>query len=1048
MMSTDSPAAEPVHTAPPESQSPSTSPEGTSDVGPAATEAMSPSPAPAPAAIAQPVPEVPAAPHPADLSRIAQDFQIKKLQVEAVLHAIDAGESVPFIARHRRDKTLGLPEEMVRRIAGRLFETRAFADRKRVILKSIATHGRLTDELTAAILQCDHPRRLEDLYVPFKPKKKSLAAEAKLRGWGDLAEAVWANDPAVADLPTVLAGMIDPDAASFTTVDDIRTGVRNIVAEQIADTAKVRGSVRAFAYDTGTLVSTRMEGVPDDRAREFAEFFEYQEPISAIPPFRFAMLVRGERERILQLKFAIDPTKAREVTWAAFNGFEGHPHRELLREAADDAVTRLILPAIEKDIRRDFADLSNQEVAHGFARHLATMLMQPPIRGRRVLAIDPGFRQGCKLAALDESGALLDHDTIFPHMPQRRVELAKKKVEFYLRKYGLNTVVIGNGPASRETEFLVADLFAEMTDRKNRPELATLPKPAEPGSSPHPVAEPATPSAAESVTAPEPPAAAGGSETDHKEQSPATTDPGISTETATTPGTPAEEKTSAETGSPSTVTPGEPAAPPEPEIDLSGLPDPVPGLCYVLVNEAGAGAYANSPAAKAEFPTLDPMTCTAISIGRRLADPLAEYVKFDPQSIGPVFHPQDGRPKFYKELLQGVVESAVNAIGADVNQAATSMLRSISGLTMPIAREIVHHRISHGPFASREALKAVPGMTEKIYEQCAGFLFVKGGPEPLDETRVHPDHYPAARKLLEILGIPGNDLRDPAKLPAIDDAFRRADVPAIAATLNLPIPGVIELMEAMAKTGYDPRNDLPPPVLKSGLLKLDDLSAGMELTGTILNVVPFGAFVDIGTRETGLIHISQLANRYVKSPLDLVAPGDVVTCWVVEVKPGDKKVSLTLIPPASARRPEPRPEPPREFRQEPRAPRPERRPEPAPRPERRPEPPREGQGSSGSAGGRGMPPKPKRFAEPGAWRRAGQPKQAPKPAETPAAETPAAAPKKEKKPRAPQAVNLTQEQKAGKAALNSFGQLFALIKTKESEEKPRDKSEEKPDTAS
>lgn len=1032
MMSTESPAAEPVQSAPTESPLPATSPEGTGDV----TETTSAAPSPSPAVIAQPVPEVPPAPHPADLSRIAQDFQIKKLQVEAVLHAMDAGESVPFIARYRRDKTLGLPEEMVRRIAGRLFETRAFADRKRVILKSIATHGRLTDELTAAILACDHPRRLEDLYVPFKPKKKSLAAEAKLRGWGDLAEAVWSQDPAVADLPTVLAGMIDPDAASFTTVDDIRTGIRNIMAEQIADTARVRGSVRAFAYETGTLVATRMEGIPDDRAREFAEFFEYQEPISAIPPFRFAMLVRGERERILQLKFAIDPTKAREVTLAAFNGFEGHPHQDLLLEAADDAVTRLILPAIEKDIRRDFADLSNQEVAQGFARHLATMLMQPPIKARRVLAIDPGFRQGCKLAALDESGALLDHDTIYPHMPQRRVELAKKKVEFYLRKYSLNTVVIGNGPASRETEFLIADLFAEITDRKNRPEAVAPPKPAEAVASPSPAPESAT-------AGPESSATLEGRDSNLQEQAPAATDTGTPAQPAATEGTPSEEKTQAESPTSTTVPPPEePAPPPEPEIDLSGLPDPVPGLCYVLVNEAGAGAYANSPAAKAEFPTLDPMTCTAISIGRRLADPLAEYVKFDPQSIGPVFHPQDGRPKFYKELLQGVVESAVNAIGADVNHAATSMLKSISGLTMPIAREIVHHRIAQGPFASREALKAVPGMTDQIYEQCAAFLFVKGGPEPLDETRVHPNQYPAARKLLELLGIPVEDLRDPAKLPAIDGAFRRADVPALAATLNLPIPGVIELMEALAKTGYDPRNDLPPPVLKSGLLKLDDLSPGMELTGTILNVVPFGAFVDIGTRETGLIHISQLANRYVKSPLDLVTPGDVVTCWVVDVKSGDKKVSLTLIPPASARRPEPRPEPPpREFRQDQRPPRPERRPEPAPRPERRPEPPREAQGAGG---GRGMPPKPKRFAEPGAWRRAGQPKQAPKPAEAPAADTQAAAPKKEKKPRAPQTVNLTQEQKAGKAALNSFGQLFALIKTKESEEK----TEEKPDTAS
>ena len=388
------PATEPLSATPHGDATPAT-PETTA---PATPESSAPSDDPSseilatptaiPTAPLQPVPDVPPAPAPVDLSRMAQDFQIRKGQVDAVVQLLDEGNRVPFIVRYRKERTGGLPEELVRRIAERIVEIRAFADRKRTILKSIATHGKLTDELTAAILEADHPKWLEDLYQPFKPKKKSLAAEGKLRGWGPLADAIWTNDPAVADLPAVVAGMIDPDT-TFTTPDDIMTGVKHILAEVIADSIAVRGPIRAFAWDTGTLVSARAEGLPDDKGREFRDFFDYHEPVRVVAPHRYLAVARGEREKVLVSRIVFDATKAKEIAADQLPQLHDNPHREFLLTVVDDAMSRLLLPSLDREIRKELTDRAHDQSAFAFARNLRSLLWQPPVRGKRVLAIDP-----------------------------------------------------------------------------------------------------------------------------------------------------------------------------------------------------------------------------------------------------------------------------------------------------------------------------------------------------------------------------------------------------------------------------------------------------------------------------------------------------------------------------------------------------------------------------------------------------------------------------------------------------------------------------------
>ncbi len=1008
-----------------------------------------------PAVPAQPVPDVPPTPQPHDLSRIAQDLQIRKAQVEAVVQLLDEENTVPFITRYRKERTGGLNEEVIRRIQDRVTNLRALADRKRTILKSIAFQGKLTDALTQAILAAEAPKRLEDLYLPYKPKKKSLATEARERGLGPLAEAIFNRDPAVGDLAAVLPGLVDPDKW-LLNVEDVMAGVRNILADMVADSADVRGPLRAFTWDTGLIVSNRIETVPEGKGKEYEPYFDFREPVKEIPPHRVLAINRGEKANVLRVRVDTSAEMAAEITAYHLN-LTDHPHKELMQGVVADALDRLIRPSLDREVRRELTERAQEHAIMVFAKNLRSLLLQPPLRGKKVLAVDPGIRTGCKLAVLDETGKLLEDAVIYPQGQKRNASDSKRKLEQLVRKYQVSIVAIGNGTGCREAEQLVADLIADLAHRRMnptpevQPTAATIPNEAPPA----PVPEAAPPPAPEPIPAPVAVTLDSGTPTVVGEAVTLSSDIVIPTGLvmvsaeahAGPPATTGETLASDAPAAPAVpVQAAPPAPPPPPPISLEGLPDAPADLAYVVVIEAGASDYSASPVAREEFPDLDATTRGTISIGRRLQDPLAELVKIDPQHIGVGLYQHDVKPKHLKESLEGVIESSVNQVGVEVNTASVPLLRHVSGLNQLVAREIVNYREKHGPFTAREQLLQVPGMGDKRFTQAAGFLKLPEGADPLDGTWIHPESYAVARQALTEFGFTPADLKDKAKVEELRAKLNACNLSEMAAKLSVGEPTLDDIFRALARPGRDPREDLPPPIFKTGVLKLEDITPGMELKGTVLNVVPFGAFVDIGLKESGLVHISQMANRYIKSPYDVVSVGDVVSVWVMEVKAGEKKISLSMIPPGQERRPPERggrfPEPRGDHRP---APRPERPPQPAAQPpaprsfpprggERGGFQPRQGQGAGqGRYGGRGpapATPQPTHATPPAA----GQPPAAPPPV------APLPPPRKPSKPKP--LPNLTTEKKTGKAALQTFAELAAFFKPPEPEKKPEPPKEE------
>jgi uncharacterized protein len=1041
---------------------------------------------PAPIVPSQPVPAVPPAPQPHDLSRMAQDLQIRKAQVEAVVQLLDEENTVPFITRYRKERTGGLNEEVIRRIQERIKNLRQLADRKQTILKSIAYQGKLNDALTQAILAAEFPKRLEDLYLPFKPKKKSKATEAREKGLGPLAEAIWARDPAVANLDEVLPGLVDPDKWLLNT-DEVLAGVKDILADLVADAADVRGPLRNFIWAEGQVAANKVETLPEGKGKEYEPYFSFKEPVRDIPPHRVLAINRGEKANVLRVHLDIDRVKANEI--AAFHlNLADHPHRELLTLVVADALERLVLPSLEREVRRELTERAQDHAIHVFARNLRSLLLQPPLRGKKVLAVDPGIRTGCKLAVLDETGKLLEDAVIYPHGQKRNAADSKRKLEQLVRKHQLSVIAIGNGTGCRETEQLVADLISDLENRRLNPTPVVSAAESVTGG---PAATDAPPTAPAVVVPPTPEPVA---ETHTAEAPPPPTveasapgtfvsDPVMLAGGATftsdvhvpPPETTAVETTGAAAPAGETVTTGapgapaaKPASPPAPEISLEGLPEAPADLAYVIVIEAGASDYSASPVAREEFPTLDATTRGTISIGRRLQDPLAELVKIDPQHIGVGLYQHDVKPKHLKESLEAVIESSVNQVGVDLNTASVPLLRHVSGMNQLVAREVVTFRERNGAFATRDQLLQVPGLGDKRFTQAAGFLKIPDAADPLDTTWIHPESYPAARQILADLGLAPQDLRDRAKLEELRGKLATLDAAEVSNRLKVGEPTVRDILDALAKPGRDPREDLPPPIFKTGVLKLEDITPGMELKGTVLNVVPFGAFVDIGLKESGLVHISQMANRYIKSPYDVVAVGDVVTVWVIEVKPGEKKISLSMIPPGQERRPPERGgrfqggPPPRGERGDrgdrgpgPGGPPPQQGERPAfqPRGDRGFAP--RGPGGPGGGprqfnrgpGGRGpggpprqgqgaMPSQPGAEAPP-AGEGVAPPPQPTRPHLSPPAPPP---PRKPAKPKP--LPNLTAEKKSGKTALNTFAELAAFFKKEESKPEEPPKAEE------
>lgn len=1016
--------------------------------------------APPPAALPpQPVPTVPPAPQPHDLSRIAQDLQIRKVQVEALVQLLDEGNTVPFITRYRKERTGGLDEEVIRRIQARIEALRALAERKQTILKSIAGQGRLTDEIVSAIFEADHPKRLEDLYQPFKPKRRSLASDAKDQGLEPLALAIWHRDPAVEPLAETVAGVVNPEKG-LADAAAVLTGVKHILAELVADSADVRGSLRLFLRDTAVMVTSKADGVPDGQGLEYRDYFQFKEPVRMMPPHRILAVNRGEHEKVIRVKLECDTDRAKFITEDNLPVID-HPHLELVREVVSDAVDRLILPSLEREIRKEMTEFAQDNAVDIFARNLQSLLLRAPLGGKRVLAIDPGMRTGCKVAVLDETGTPLEDAVIYPHPPQKKPADAKRKLEQLIRKHQTAVIAIGNGTGCRETEQLVAELLADLENRRLNPQ---------PASSPIPQAVAETPTV--TVTIPDvttpttvevPAAVLPAAETVSSVAAPPVEGATVSTDAAA-----ADASASSSTAVVAPKVPAAPAPPPEPVIDLTGLPAAPADIAYVIVNEAGASDYSASPIAKEEFPNLDATGRGTISIGRRLQDPLAELVKIDPQHVGVGLYQHDVRAKYLKESLETVIESCVNAVGVDLNTASVPLLRHVSGLNQLAARELVEFRKKNGPFRSREQLLGVPQMGPARFTQAAGFLKIRDGEDPLDNTWVHPESYEIARYILNLIGHTPADLRDKAKLAEIAEKLRTQNPEAIANHFKVGGPTVRDIFEALTRPGRDIREDRPTPIFRKGILKPEDLTPGMELKGEILNVVPFGAFIDVGLKESGLVHISQMANRFIKSPYDVVSVGDVVSVWVLEVAPGDKKIKLTMIPPGQERgRGGP---PPQAERERPpvqaRPPQPPPRPQ-APPPVQRPPAerggfmPRPGGPPQGQQGPRPAgPPQGQRPPQQGGFR--GGPPQGPRPSGPPQGPRPSGPPpqRQEQEPPPPPRPSkpkpmpkLSDDQKAGAAALNSFGQLAVFFggpaaevpppPVETAEDKKRKKREEK-----
>ena len=728
-----------------------------------------------------------------ELGPIARRLGLPAAGVEAVALLLDAGNTVPFITRYRRDQTGGLDEEDVRRIAGAVARARQLAERKQTILRTVQGQGKLTPDLEARIAAADNAKQLEDLYLPFKPRKLSLAEVAKQRRLEPLAREILAADAAALDLDRRAGDFIDADA-QVATVADVLLGVGHIIAHEYAERADLRQRLRDILFHKAALKSQRMEtaGKPLSKdEKHYRDYFEYAEHVQRVPPHRVLAINRGERARIIKVRIE-GPLEEMLAVADEMLVPAGHPHAEFLRGCARDALSRLVLPSLEREVRREMTEFCEAHAVAVFARNLRNLLLQPPVSGRRVLALDPGFKSGCKAVVIDECGTPLEHAVLhIIGQPEKRAAAARRIVEL-VTAHGCNVIAVGNGTAGRDTETLVAELVAG--------ELQSL------------------------------------------------------------------------------------------------------DVAYVIVNEAGASVYSTSQYGREELPNHEAAVRGAISIGRRLQDPLSELVKIEPANIGVGLYQHDVRARHLHASLDTVVESCVNYVGVDANTASPALLRYVSGLNQATARNIHDWRTKNGPFRSRQQFMEVPGFGEAAFVQAVGFLKISGGDNPLDATWIHPESYAIAERVLERLGGSPADLAGRQQAGTLAERAAAVDLEALAGELGVGRLLLADIIEQLARPGRDPREDLPRPFFKKGVLKLEDLEVGMELSGAILNVVDFGAFVDFGMHDSGLVHISQLSSRYVRDPHDVVSVGQIVKVWVLELDKSRRRVALTMISPAERER--------------------------------------------------------------------------------------------------------------------------------------------------
>ena len=707
------------------------------------------------------------------INRLAAEFKLRPQQVQAAVELLDAGNTIPFIARYRKEATGSLDDQVLRELAERLEYLRNLEKRREEIAASLEEQGVMNDELQAQLAKAATLSELEDIYRPYRPKRRTRATVAKERGLEPLS--LWLMLQQPGDPAAEAAKYIDPEK-EVPDAETALTGARDILAETVSDSAEIRKDLRALLNREGVIRSKAAK----EEDSVYSMYYDFREPVRTIAAHRILAVNRGEREEFLKVSLEVPDEKALELIRRAFVR-NSTPAAQQVSEACADAWERLVFPSLEREIRNDLTDRANVSAIKVFSDNLHQLLMQPPIKGKVTLGVDPGFRTGCKLAVVDENGKVLDTGVGYFTLPgnEARKAEAAKLIKGFAKKYGITAIAIGNGTASRESEQFIVSLLPEL-----------------------------------------------------------------------------------------------------------------PGAAYMIVSEAGASVYSASKLAAEEFPDFDVTQRSAVSIARRMQDPLAELVKIDPKAIGVGQYQHDLKQNELTAALDGVVEQCVNQVGVEVSTASAELLSHVAGIGPALAKNIVAYREENG-IASRAALKKVPKLGPKAFEQCAGFLRVMDSKNPLDATAVHPESYDAAKLLLEKLGYDLKEIRGGAA-----DVVHRASRyghEKLAQEIGVGLPTLNDMLAELAKPGRDPRDELPKPVLRTDVLEMKDLKPGMELTGTVRNVIDFGAFVDIGVHQDGLVHISRMAEKFIRHPSEVVKVGDIVKVWVVSVDEQKKRIALTMV---------------------------------------------------------------------------------------------------------------------------------------------------------
>ncbi|MDR7856874.1 Tex family protein [Tissierella sp.] len=693
------------------------------------------------------------------LKVLTEEFKLKPSQVKNTVELLDEGNTIPFIARYRKEQTGELQDIVIRDLSNRLTYLRNLEARKEEVIRLIDEQGKLTEELRKEILESQTLQRIDDLYRPFRPKRRTRATIAKEKGLEPLAEVILNQSLDKEEFNKFLLSFIDEEKG-VNNEEEALAGAMDIIAEIVSDDPDNRDMARKIVFDKGIIL---VVAVDKEEKTVYEMYYDYKEPIKTIANHRVLAINRGEKDKKLKVSFDVQDEEIVNRLGYRLIKDKNHFTAFYLEKSVEDSYKRLLFPSIEREVRNNLTERAEEEAIKVFAINLNPLLMQPPIKGKNVMAIDPGFRTGCKVAVVDETGKVLDYTTVYPTEPQNKVEATKVKLKEFINKYDVNIISIGNGTASRETEMVVAEMLKE--------------------------------------------------------------------------------------------------------IDKE--------ISYIIVSESGASIYSASEVGIKEFPDLDVTIRGAVSIGRRLQDPLAELVKIEPRHIGVGQYQHDLNQGKLDEALTGVVEDCVNTVGVDLNTASPSLLKYVSGISTKVANSIISAREEKGKFANRKELLKVKGLGEKTYIQCAGFLRIPGGNNPLDNTGVHPESYEVAEKLLKM-------------------DYTTVDMEKISDELDVGVPTLQDIIKELEKPGRDPRDEMPKPILRQDVLKIEDLQPEMVLNGTIRNVVDFGAFVDIGVKEDGLVHISHLSEKFVKHPKDVVKVGDIVKVKILEVNLEKGRISLTM----------------------------------------------------------------------------------------------------------------------------------------------------------